>query len=322
MPVDPFTWNDGERVVRFGRGTIVDAPSLLGDGYTLLTTERAAASAPEVVARAARVLDVPLGDVGSLAAGLLEEAAGSDLLVALGGGRVIDTAKALAALQGGRVAAIPTTLSAAEMTSHHRLPQDAPAGTPQVRPHIVLNDPGLSASQPDAELAASAANSLGHAVEGALTRDASPVPSLAGREAIRLTQEAYADATDPGRDELALAALLSGYAIDQNGYGLHHVLSQTLRAIGGVGHGQANAVMLPHTARALAARFPGRVPDVAITLAEELARLAGAQRLRDLAVTPDTLDRCATAAARRADLDHTPPKADEAELRSLYDAAW
>ena len=43
-------------------------------------------------------------------------------LVAFGGGRVIDTAKAIAAVRGARVAAIPTTLSGAEMTVIHKLP--------------------------------------------------------------------------------------------------------------------------------------------------------------------------------------------------------
>ena len=37
-----FTWRDGERIVRFGRGALAEAPDLLGDGYVLLTTPRAA----------------------------------------------------------------------------------------------------------------------------------------------------------------------------------------------------------------------------------------------------------------------------------------
>ena len=41
-----FTWQDGERTIRFGRGVIADAPELLGDTYVLLTTERAAGRGP------------------------------------------------------------------------------------------------------------------------------------------------------------------------------------------------------------------------------------------------------------------------------------
>ena len=39
-----FTWRDGERIVRFGRGALAQAPELLGDSYVLLTTARARAS--------------------------------------------------------------------------------------------------------------------------------------------------------------------------------------------------------------------------------------------------------------------------------------
>ena len=64
------------------------------------------------------------GQVPQTAAALLETAR-STHLVALGGGRVIDTAKAVASISGAAVAAIPTTLSGAEMTGIHRLPAGA-----------------------------------------------------------------------------------------------------------------------------------------------------------------------------------------------------
>ena len=92
-----FTWQDGERLVRFGTGALKDAPELLGDGYVLLTTERGEASAPDVVERAAAVHHVPAGLVDEVAGDLLDAVDGQ-LLVSLGGGRVIDVAKALAAV--------------------------------------------------------------------------------------------------------------------------------------------------------------------------------------------------------------------------------
>jgi hypothetical protein len=49
---DAFTWQDGERTSRFGHGTVATAEEPLGTGYTLLTTERAEASAPAIVAAA------------------------------------------------------------------------------------------------------------------------------------------------------------------------------------------------------------------------------------------------------------------------------
>lgn len=282
---------------------------------------------PELAARAGAAFEVPGGRVDELAAGLLEPvyASADDLIVALGGGRVIDTAKALAAARPPgsrpRVAAVPTTLSAAEMTAVHRRAAGADTSLPGVRPAIVVNDPALSASQPPAALAASAANALGHAAEGPATVRASAVPSLAGREAARLIGEAYADADEPDRDALALAALLSGYTIDGCGYGLHHVMSQTLARFAGVGHGQANACMLPHTLMALARRgAPGA--RALVQLASELAERARAVRLRDLGVTEELLDTCADAASSRVELDLTPPRADRDELRALYAAAY
>ena len=316
-----FLWRDGERRIRFGRGALADAPKLLGEGYELLTTPRAEGSAPDVVAGAARVHHVAPGLVDELSAELLPSVTG-ELVVALGGGRVIDTAKAIVAGRGsGRAAAIPTTLSAAEMTRVHRLPKGSPSGTTGVRPALVINDPELCASQPEPELASSAANSLGHAIEGPATIDSSPVPALAGAEAVRLTAAAY-EGPEPDRVALALAALLSGYAIDAAGYGLHHVLSQTLVRVGGAGHGPANAAMLPHTAAALRERVGDRIPAGVEALARELAERAGTQRIRDLGVEREALARCAEAAAKRADLDNTPPRADEAELLRLYEAAW
>jgi alcohol dehydrogenase class IV len=334
-PSDSFRWRDGERLVVFGRGALAEAPETLGGAsYTVLSTPRAMDSAPLVVQGAREVLEVPAGRVDELAADLRPRISG-ELLVALGGGRVIDVAKALAAAGPPRsVAAIPTTLSGAEMTAVHRHVAGVPADTPRVRPAIVLNDPALSASQPVKELAASAANALGHAAEGPLTPLASPVPALAAMEATRLIVGALpgvgpAPGDQPDRDSLALGALLAGYVIGSTGYGLHHVLAQTLVRFAGISHGTANAVMLPHSLIALARRSPaalerfgeamgGNPPEVAA----RVCALSGVTRLRDADVTQETLDRCAAEAAGRPELVLTPPAAEEAELRELYAAAW
>ena len=320
---DGFTWRDGERTIRFGRGAVAGAGELLGEGFCLLTTPRAEAAAPGLVAAASTVHHVGPGPVDELAGELRERVSGT-LLVALGGGRVIDVAKALAAAAGPhvRAAAVPTTLSAAEMTGIHRHAAGVDPATPRVRPAIVINDPALSASQPPAQIAASAANSLGHAVEGPATDTTSPVPALAGREAVRLIEAAYADGAldHKRRDALALAALLAGYTIDQTGYGLHHVLSQTLVRVAGAGHGPANAAMLPHTLTALRRRNDSLVDAEA--LAGRLAELAGARRLRDIGVAEDRLDACVEAAIQRAELRKTPPPAEAAEIHELYRRAW
>ncbi|MSW96526.1 MAG: iron-containing alcohol dehydrogenase, partial [Actinobacteria bacterium] len=129
---EDFTWRDGDRTIRFGRGALADAPKLLGAGYLLLASERSLAQAPAIGEAAGTVLAVGAGRVDELAGGLLDavRAAAPEAIVALGGGRVIDTAKALASALGSGipVAAVPTTLSAAEMTWVHRLALGAPNG--------------------------------------------------------------------------------------------------------------------------------------------------------------------------------------------------
>lgn len=297
----------------------------LGSGYTLLTTERALAMAPIVGEQAADIFEVGPGRVDELSSGLVGHVGAVRMLVALGGGRIIDTAKALAAVRAParrpRVAAIPTTLSAAEMTAVHRRAANSDESLPSVRPAIVVNDPALCASQPDTDRAASAANALAHAAEGPATVRASPVPALAGREAARLIGEAYAGGGEPDRDGLALGALLAGYTIDSAGYGLHHVLSQTLARFAGVGHAQANAVMLPHTLVALARRGARGAGEL-VALASDLARRAQAVSLRELGVEEAALEACLDAAAGRAELDAVPPRPDRDELRALYAAAY
>jgi alcohol dehydrogenase class IV len=322
-----FTWRDGDRLIRFGRGAAEEAVELLGGpGYALLTTERASAAAPHVALAAASVHIVGGGPVPQLAGDLREEVRG-DRLVALGGGRVVDVTKALAAASGALAMAVPTTLSGAEMTRGHRHARGVDETTPRVRPSVVVNDPALSASQPVPELAASALNALGHAAEALFVPHGNPVIELVAAEAARILAAAFK--REPDRDALALGALLGGYALDATGLGLHHVLAQTLVREAGVGHGPANAVMLPHTLGALAWRGPQCAERLAAALGEDPAAVAarictltGATSLGELGVDAEALPRCADAAAARDELENTPPRAGRAEILALYEHAY
>ena len=187
-----FTWRDGERLIRYGPGVAADAQGLLHErgfeDYLLLTTERALEERPELEQGAAAVAHVPAGKVDEISAALLDEAGGRPL-VALGGGRVIDTAKAIAgATEGGRSAAVPTTLSGAPMTGFHRKPAGADEAR-FTRPELVVADPELMASQPEPQLAASAMNALAHATESLYTPLANPVVDLAALRAATLISE-------------------------------------------------------------------------------------------------------------------------------------
>ncbi len=324
-----FTWRDGDRTYRFGPGAILDAPQLLGKDYTLITTARSRDAAPALVAGAAHVHELPPGYVEDTAGDLLD-AVGGELLVALGGGRVVDTTKALGAALGIRVAAVPTTLSAAEMTWLHRQARGADPSTGNAHAKIVINDPALSASQPPDELAGSAGNSLGHSVDGVCTTMATPVPVYAALAAARLLATALPDGGGaPDRSALALGSLLSGWAINSTWYGLHHVMSQTMVRGGRIEHGQANSALLPHTAAALRTRAPDAVTQLDDAIGESVegvarrfAALAGTTHLRELGVTEEQLAGCARAASQRPELDLTPPRAGEPELLAVYEAAW
>lgn len=331
LPVAPFRWSDGDRLVVFGRGALGDAHDLLEPGYVLLTTPRASAAAPGLPQRATSVLGVGPGRVDELAGALRSQVDGS-ALVALGGGRVIDVAKALAAADPPRrVAAIPTTLSGAEMTAIHRHATGVAAEAPRVRPSLVIVDPELSASADVPLLAQSAGNALGHAVEAPVTPLRNPVVTLAARAAARLLAQGFSTASpdQPARDALALGSLLGGYAIGSAGYGLHHVVSQTLARFAGVAHGAANTIMLPHTLRALAGRAPDWNAQLEealgvdpVELAIRLRELSGVNRLRDAGASEAHIALCAEKASERSELKMTPPPADLDELRDLYRAAF
>jgi hypothetical protein len=216
-----FRHVDHERTIFFGVGALDDAGDLLGDTFTLLTTPRAADSAPGLVKRAAAVVHVPAGPVDVVAAELREDVSGGKL-VALGGGRVIDVAKALAAADGPReVAAILTSLAGAEMTGVHRHARGVADSTPKVRPSLVINDPELSASQPIDQLAASSANALGHAITALVSERSTATARAVAAQAITALGTGWLGEA-PDRGEVALGALLAGWAVDQSGLGPHH----------------------------------------------------------------------------------------------------
>jgi maleylacetate reductase len=333
---DDFTWRDGERLVRFGEGVAAAAPELLaaegfGD-YVLLTTDRAAASAPALAERAQKVVRVPSGRVDEISAALLAEVPEGPV-VGLGGGRVVDTAKAVGGARGVRCAAVPTTLSGAEMTPFHRRPTGVD-GARMVRPALVVADPILMASQPPPQLAASAMNALAHAMEALYTPLANPVTELAALRAIGLLAEGVR--ADPAaRERLALGALLAGYASGAAGIAVHHALCQTIVRTAGTPHAETNAVMLPHSAHLMAARAPealGRLadalgadsgdPEIAAAALAALAAGSGHTRLATLGVTEDQMPGIASAVTGHPALANTPDPPGEDELLGLLRRAY
>jgi alcohol dehydrogenase class IV len=330
MAADDFTWLDGERLVRFGAGALADAPGLLAgrgfEGYALLTTRRAGAAAPALVAGADVVLEVPGGGVPEAAAAVRDGVAGRPV-VALGGGRVVDAAKAIGGADGLRVAAVPTTLSGAELTPFHRMPAGVDTFN-LVRPALVVADPALMASQPMPDLAASAMNALAHAVEALYTPLANPVAEIAALRAAELIAAGLAG-EQPERTALALGAVLAGYAVGLTGFAVHHAVCQTIVRVCGTPHAQTNAVMLPHFVRFMESRAPREIGLLGEALGGEAAgRVAalsartGVTRLGELGVTEADLPRVMEAVAQRGDIAANTPGAPSAdEVRAVIERA-
>jgi len=322
-----FRHQETERTIAFGRGAIDSSLDLLGDGFTLLTTEQASQAAPAVTALANEVITVPPGLVEEIAE-VLRPLPVDRGLVALGGGRVIDVAKALAAADGlTGLVAIPTTLSGAEMTGRHRQISGIPANTPYVRPTVVINDPSLSASQAVTDLAASSANALGHAITAVLSDRSTPFARAVGSEALRSICSGWSG-SEPDRDSLALGALLAGWAVDKSGLGLHHAMAQTAVRAASIGHAEANAALLPATISAIRRRRPKELSDIdqllgeqLEVLAEGLAVQAGGAGLGAIGTDVALRDQAVETVLSRTEIGFIAPAPDRAELAEIYISA-
>ena len=303
-----FTWRDGDRTIVYGEDAAAAVRRLGWDsGTRLLTTERAD---PGIMP----ALMVGEGQVPDLAERLLAEA-GPGRLLAWGGGRVIDVAKAIASVTGAQVGAVPTTLSGAEMTSLHRKIEGREQG-PSVRPVLVVGDPDLMCSLPEPALRASALNAVAHGVEALYGPRANPVATMVALRGAQLVAQG----------DRALGSLLCAYAVDSAGYAVHHVLSQTTVRVAGTGHARTNAAVLPATITIMSQRAPGAMADLATALgvpAGELAAyvddLGGRARIE---IDPSTREAVADAALRRPELADTPgPEVTRGELLNMLTTA-
>ena len=331
-----FTWRDAERTIVFRARGLADSPELLARGiwerFELLTTTRALGAAPvELAERASAVHQVEPGEVPYVAAAIVD-AVRNPTLVALGGGRVIDTAKAIAAVRGGRVCAIPTTLSGAEMTRIHRLPAGREADAPHlVRPAFVIADPFEMTTLDDRTLRASAMNALAHGAEALYVPLANPVATLAALRGAELIATALDQpAGERDRACLALGSLLCAYALDSTGYAVHHVVCQTLVRMLGTPHAGTNATMLPPTMEMIRPRAPEQIAALARALGAEPGEIrlrieslgGGPRRLRDLGANADRLETALHAMLQRDQLANTPDPPGAEELRRLVEDAW
>ena len=330
-----FIWRDAGRTVVFRQEGLAQASALLGEhgiaSFELLTTARAVTGASQLAAAAARAHELAPGGVPESAAALLDSVRSSHL-VALGGGRVIDTAKAIASVSGASVIAIATTMSGAEMTGIHRLPSGAEARAQGlIRPALVIADPVLMTSQPEPELRASSINALAHAADSLYTPFANPISrmsALRGAELIATSLDQVPIERDRGA--LALGSILSGYAIDSALFAIHHVICQTLVRICGARHAETNAAILPRAMGFMASRAPDQLSQLAAAIGTEPGDIES--RILSLGGNPSGLgaagaersglEQALEAILARPELAFTPHPPDRGELRQLIESAW
>ncbi len=330
-----FVWRDAGRTVIFRRGGAAQAPQLLREHgfapFELLTTPRGLAVVPELAAAADAVHEVASGGVPEAAASLLGSAR-SRRLVALGGGRVIDTAKALASVSAASVAAIPTTMSGAEMTGIHRLPAGAEGRVGGlVRPALVIADEETMTSQPERALRFSSMNALAHGADSLYTPFANPVSEMTALRGAALIATSL-DQDPSGRDRaaLALGSILSGYAIDSGMFAVHHVICQTLVRVCGSPHAETNAAILPRAMAFMAPRAPDQISSLAAAIKTNLAEIearilalgGNPPGLGTLGADRAKLDQAIDAILARPELAFTPDPPNRDELAQLIESAW
>ena len=217
------------------------------------------------------------------------------LLLAVGGGSVMDTAKAVAlvATNGGNVSdyppgcrptragmpviAVPTTAgsgSETNMIAHLLEPRTQrlfPLGHPSVQPKCVMLDPELGTAVPQEITAASGMDALAHAVEAITSNRNNPYSDALALRALAALGSFLPKAYDSGADveargQMLLAAHLAGLAAGSSGLGLCHAMAHPLTVRLDVAHGRALATFLPHVMRFNFAIAEARYAQVAIAL--------------------------------------------------------
>ena len=226
---------------------------------------------------------------------------GADLIVGVGGGSALDTAKAVrlvvAGPTEGRVAeyalrlgdkarphprdlptfiAIPTTAgTGAEVTPWAVITNAADkfkfgVGGPRSVPSMALIDPELMLTLPAFLTAATGMDALTHCIEAYVSTNHNPALDPMIVHAVELIARSLPIAVAQGsnraaREDMALAAMIGGVAISSKWLGACHSLAHQLSSFADVQHGLANAIMLPHQ---MAYSLPGAL--------ERYARIAEA----------------------------------------------
>ena len=223
---------------------------------------------------------------------------GADLIVAVGGGSSMDTAKGISIVmtnpdrsdirslnglsntvnKGMPVIAMPTTAgTAAEVTINYVITDEERkikmvCVDPHDIPIIAIVDTELMASMPKGLAAATGLDALTHAVEGYITKAHNLMSDMFHMKAIKLIFENLSKAVndkDPDAiEKMGYAQYIAGMGFSNVGLGIVHSMAHQLGAVYDTPHGIANAMLLPTVMR-----FNGENPETAQRFREILCEI-------------------------------------------------
>jgi maleylacetate reductase len=262
----------------------------------------------------------------------------TDGVLAVGGGSAIDLGKAISAATGLPLVSVPTTYAGSEWTEYYgvrdpgRRMRGGGAGA-----HLAaaVYEPELTLDLPRAETVGTAMNALAHCAEALYVQGRNDEADEHALEGARLIGEFLPRVVAEPRDLDARTGLLrgaceAGQALGGSMLALGHAMAQALGGRYGLPHGALNAICLPAALRFNEPVAPDALrrfgtalgTDDPIGRVEELARLGGFERLRDLGVPEDELDEVAEAVVVRAGAKANPRPASPEQvaelLRSVY----
>ena len=198
-----------------------------------------------------------------------------DLIIGLGGGSVLDTAKVanLLLVCGGKVAdhmgayllgtqrllpliLIPTTAGTGSEVTKVAVIADPehdvklPFAETQFLPDLALLDPAVTATLPAKLAAMTGMDALTHAIEAYVDKEWSPAADALALQAIRMISKALLRACAhpedvEARGTMLVASCLAGVAFSHSMVGMVHGISHALGGVYHIPHGLANALLLP-----------------------------------------------------------------------------
>ena len=275
--------------------------------------------------------------------------AGTDYLIAIGGGSSMDTAKAIGiiinnpefadvrSLEGVAdtknpavpIIAVPTTAgTAAEVTINYVI-TDAEKNRKMVcvDPHdipvVAVVDPDMMSSMPKGLTAATGMDALTHAIEGYITAGAWELSDMFHLKAIEIIAKSLRGAVDntpEGREGMALGQYIAGMGFSNVGLGIVHSMAHPLGALYDTPHGVANAIILPTGMEYNAEATGGKYRDIAKAMGVEGTENMSQEEYRKAAV--DAVKQLSKDVGIPADLKEIVKKEDIPFLaQSAYDDA-